>query len=82
MYPGDLDPESIGVPARHRQGPGRQVGADHLEIRALALEAQRDGPRARAEVKHLGASRERKGRLDERLGMGARDEHARVDAEL
>ena len=58
------------------------VGRRHREVRALVLERERDRAAAGADVDHARARRQPERRLDQRLGLRARDEHARVDLQV
>ncbi len=68
-----------GVGAGDGEGVGAGVHGQHLGLRAPALQGQGDGAAAGAQVRHAGGGRgERQSPVHQRLGIGARVEHAGV----
>ena len=58
------------------------VGPEHLEVRPLVLQRQRDRARARPDVDDARPRRQAERRLDHVLGLRPRDQHAPVDHQL
>ena len=77
-------PGSVGVRARDRERVVGGVDRRHARTGMLVGDRQRDRSGARAGVEHLrgvDSSQELEAALHDRLGAGARDQHARVDRE-
>ena len=86
--------EQVAVAERHVKAEPLRVGLgdrqrvraalrpDDVEVGALGLQRERDRAGARADVAHARARRQVEHRLDQVLGLRARDQHARVDREL
>ena len=79
-----VEVEARAIVARAGEGGERKVGGDEAPARPLGGEGERDraGSGADVERPRLGGQREGERDLDDRLGLGARDEDAIVDLEL
>ena len=82
VHEADVEPQPRGVGARHGQRVLADVRRGHREVRALVLERERHRAAAGADVDHARGLRQPQRRLDQRLGLRARDEHAPVDVEV
>ena len=78
-----LEPQPRRVAARDVERVLADVGGDDVEVRALVLQGERDRAAAGADVDDARPLRQPLDRrLDERLGLRPRDQHARVDVQL
>ena len=81
----ELDGEARAA-RRSRARPPARPALDsvrhHAQVRPLVGQRQRDRARAGADVDHPRALRQAERRLDHVLGLGPRDQHARVDLQL
>ena len=82
VHEANVEPEPRRVGARHHQRILADVGRRHREIGALVLEREGHRAAARADVDHARGRRQPERRLDQGLGLRARDEHARVDPQV
>ena len=80
----DLDPDALRVLTGEGERVLRDVDAGHSGPRVLVGDRKRDRARPRADVEHprrVGAVEQRKAALDDRLGLGARNERPPVDGQ-
>ena len=78
----DVEAEALRVGAGDGEGVVADVGARDLEVVPLVLQRECDGAAAGADVDDAGAAGQVERGLDERLGLGPRHEHARVDLQV
>ncbi len=82
----DVDAEPLGVRTGDGQRAGAHIGPDHLDARHLRGQGDRDAPAAGAEIGDahrlaIARTQQRERPLDERLGLGPRDQHIAGDRE-
>ena len=75
-------PEPRRVGARDGERVLADVGATHVEVGRSSFSASATAPLPGADVDHARAGGQAERRLDQELGLRARDQHARVDLEL
>ena len=68
-------------PARRRQRRARRR-APHRQVRPFVLQRQRDRATARPDIRHTPPGGSASADLDQQLGLGPRDQHPPVDADL
>src|SRR5204863_6612171 len=82
VQPAHLEPQALRVRASHVEGVRADLAACHAQVGSLVLQGQRYRAAAAADVEHASTVAESQCSLHEQLGLGARDQHARVDSQL